>query len=989
VAEDHDMNLIRGDDRLRSAVSFGPLSDPPHFAKGDDNFEWEKVVRILKRNRRSSLVFGVAIVLSVLLMTFRMNNVYEPTARLEIDPPGMGILAAHDREPASETSTDYLETQAQILRSDALALSVIRTLRLDQRSEIVGREPISAQQGLGERTPLPSATLAQRIANSSTAKRLEQPATLEPHPDAPALAIEQVHVLGLGSSTQVVVVGNGPLVYAVHRTTSPSRLILDFAGARLNVSSQSLVQKQEKALPWVQRVRLGQFRPDVARVVIDLDKTPVLEVSSHNNVLTAILSLPTNLHKPSENSARASVTDGFTAPADPDPSPRARAETSVTARTILGPATQPSALAPAGSPAPDKLGQSSGQQLLSQDERTALEIIALHHFRDNLTVNTSRNSRLIEVSFASSDPRLSTDVTNTLVKLFIDNDYRTRYESTMRASDWLSGQLEDLRQEVQKSNESLADYQKEYGILDIDEKENPITQKAIDLNRQFSQAQADRIQMEASVRMAEAGDADSLPQVHDNFLIQNLTQKLVESRSQLARALAVYGENNSSVKRLRGETDELAAQLTEEKKEIVGGLRTSYGASLTRERLMAQAVEQLKRMMGDMDVRMVQYRILRNEAQASSELYNSLLARLKEAGVYAGLQSGNIRIVDPASIPDRPSGPHRGLNLAVGLIAAVLGSIALAFAKEGLDNTIRTPDDITHWTGLPSLPMIPRIPLGNRPGRTINFTATSPQLSANGKGSRQTAALPRLMASDARTPQADAMRNLRTSILLSRPNATPRVFVVAAPSSGEGSTTIAANLAIVMARHGKTCLVDGDMRRPAVARAFALAPEVGLSNILMGLATLEQAFAAVPRAGHLSLLAGGPIPPNPADLLTSHAMRRLVSALREQFQFVVIDSPPVIPFSDARVMSSLADAVILVSRSGVTTRRAMIRCTELLGETHAPVLGVIINDIDLNSADYTYYNGFTGESQKRYIQRYVLNAPSDENCERKAKSAGH
>jgi succinoglycan biosynthesis transport protein ExoP len=989
VGEGHDMNLIRGDARLRSVASSGPLLDVPHFVRGYDNFEWDKVVRILMKNRRISLFFAIAVLLSALVITFRMKNVYEPTARLEIDPFGIGILQAHDSETASETGTDYVETQAQILRSEALALSVIRTLRLDQRTEIVGKEALSARQGGSEPTPPPSAPLAQPVLNSSAAKRLEQPTTLASHRRAPALAIDQVHALGLGSSTQLIVVGNGPLVYAVYRATLPSRLIIDFAGAHLNVSSQSLLQEQEKPLPWVRRVRLGQFQPDVARVVIDLDKTPVFEVSSHNNDLTVILSPPNNLHKLSENSDEASVTDGFTAPADPIPAPQAPAGTTVTAQTMLGSPAQPSGLALASSPAPDKLGQSSGQQPSSQDQRTVLESIALRHFRDNLTVNTSRNSRLVEVSFASSDPRLATDVTNTLVKLFIDNDYRTRYESTMRASNWLSGQLEDLRQKVQKSNETLAEYQKENGILDVDEKDNPITQKAIDLNRQFSQAQADRIQMEASARMAETGDADSLPQVHDNFLIQSLTQKLAESRSQLARALSVYGEKNSNVRRLRGESDELAAQLAAEKRDIVSGLRTSYGASLTRERLMAQAVDQLKRMMGDMDVKMVQYRILRNESQASSELYNSLLARLEQAGVYAGLQSGNIRIVDPAAIPDRASSPHRGLIIAVGLVIAVMGSIALAFLKEGLDNTVRTPDEITQWTGLPSLPMIPRIPLGNGHARRFTSTAASPQFSTNGSGSRQTAALPRLMSSDARTPQADAMRNLRTSILFSRHSTAPGVFVVAAPSSGEGSTTIAANLAIVLARHGKTCLVDGDMRRPAVAGAFAIAPNFGLSNILMGSAKLEQAFTAVSRFENLSLLAGGPIPLNPADLLTSLTMRQLVSALREQFQFVVIDSPPVIPFSDARVLSSLADAVILVSRSGVTTRRAMIRCAELLGETHAPVLGVIINDIDLNSADYTYYNGFSGASQKRYIQRYTLNMSSDQNYERKAKSTGH
>ena len=236
MSEGHDMNLIRGDDRLRSVDSFRPLSDLPHFVRSCDNFEWDKVIRILKKNRRISFFFAVAVLLSVLVITFRMKNVYEPIARLEIDPFGMGILQAHDSETPSETGTDFIETQAQILRSEALAVSVIRTLRLDQRPEIVGKEALTAGQGGSKPTPPPSGPLAQPVLNPSPAKRLEEPTTLESHRSPPALAIDQVHVLGLGSSTKLVVVGNGPLVYAVHRATLPSRLIIDFAGARIKVS---------------------------------------------------------------------------------------------------------------------------------------------------------------------------------------------------------------------------------------------------------------------------------------------------------------------------------------------------------------------------------------------------------------------------------------------------------------------------------------------------------------------------------------------------------------------------------------------------------------------------------------------------------------------------------------------------------------------------------------------------------------------------------
>lgn len=961
--EGQDQPAFGGEERRPVAGHFsGPPSLLRRSVRGDDRFDWEQSVRILKKNCRLSLVFALGVVLSVVFVSFGMKDIYEPTARVEIDPPGTGLLESHQREPGNEIGPDYLETQARILKSDSLALAVIRTLHLDQRPEIVGEKAVSQQERRRETEPSPPATGKHTGPEQPASSRAAGPEDAVPPKSARASSIESVKARRAGDHTQVLVRGNGALTYALDRSLLPGRLTLDFAGVHLQAQANLKEQHAEEALPWMRQVRVGQFRPDVARVVIDLSEPAAFELWPVDHGVMIELSAPNS---------------------------RARA-------AAPSPSQQAAAIETAGAPAAESVtpsdaiaGKPGAGQPLHLDERNTLEEAALRYFQRNLTVTTSRNSRLVEVSFASSNARLAADTTNALVTHFIDSDYRTRYETTMRASNWLSEQLSDLRQKVRDTNQALAEYQKRFGIVDPGERDNPLLQKAGELNRQLSQAQADRIQLEAYARMAESGSADSLPQIRDNLLIQSLTQKTVESRAQLARALVIYGENNSNVKRLRGETDELNAQLESEKKAVLRGLETSYRASVTREQLMGRAVEQVKTAVGEMDEKMVQYRLLKNEAQASSELFNTLLARLKEAGVYAGLRSSNIRVVDLAAVPDRPARPHRVLDIAIGLLAALVGGAGLAFFKEALNNKVRTPDDVMRWTGLPSLPMIPEISLANGRGPKLRPTGAALHLSRDGNYSQTIAGRPRLHSPGSLTPEADAMNNLRTSILLSRA-AVPRVFLVAASCSGEGSTTVAANLAISLARRGKTCLVDGDLRMPAVAGAFAVVPAAGLSNVLAGEATVEQALSAVSRSGNLSILAGGPTPPNPADLLTAETMRKLIHMLRRQFEFVVIDSPPVIPFPDARILSSLADGVILVSRCGLTTRRAILRSAELLGEVHAPLLGVIINGVNLNSPDYRYYTyGFGNGAQRDDSYRYQAASSQVSNNGRKRNSNGH
>jgi len=733
------------------------------------SYNWEQVLRVLRKNSRFAIVLAVLITLLVAGYAYHLKDLYAPVARLQIDPPGSGALSQREQDVESDTNQEYLETQSQILQSDALTTRVIRSLRLDHDPEIVGTKNLA------------------RYAN--------------------------------GAAT-------------------PS-------DRRGDADENSLQEQFEAA------------------------------------------------------------------------------------------------------------------------ERTPLEIIALRAVHDHLTVGIVRGSRLVEVSFASNSPRLAQKVTNNLVSQFIDENFKTRYITTMQASEWLMGQLSDLREKVEESNQAVVEYQKRYGLVEEDEKDGPTSQLVSGVSHQLAEAQADRIQTEAYVRMIDLGQAESLPQVHQSQVYETITSQYAEASGKLAQARAIYGEENNNYKKQQNEVNELAAQREAEKLRIVDQVRTAYAAASEREQLMNASMARLKSQMGDVNERMVRYHVLKDESRANADLYNTLLGRLKEAGLYAGLKSSNIRVVDPASVLDKPTAPHRPLIVAVGALLGSVFAVVLAFVREGMNNTISTPDDIEEWTSLPSLAMVPLFS-GSRIGRRPD-----PRLRAErrlfGFERGNALQLPKLLPARSYTMEAEAFRELRATILFTNAQNPPRVILVSSSTAGEGKSTIAINLAVALSQHGKTCLMDGDLRQPKISRVFDCPPSNSWPNALPGASGLEQFLVPKKEFGALSVLPARPNTPNSAELIASERVNGLLSKLRSDFDFIVIDSPPVIPFSDARVLSLLVDGVVLVGRYGLTTRRALIRCVECLREIGAPILGVILNGIDFTSADYRFYNfGYSSAKWQGY-----------------------
>jgi succinoglycan biosynthesis transport protein ExoP len=743
--------------RPSGQFSFAPR--PEALAYQEHNYTLERVIRVLRKNFFFALLLACGITGIVLLYAVLQKDYYKPTARLDIAPPGSGIKTVHEIEAPSEADNlDYLETQVQILGSDALAVTVIRELRLDQSPEFAGPPQVK-----------------------------------------------------------------GP-----------------FAAKNMGVASPAVPSE----------LAILQEQLDLAN------------------------------------------------------------------------------LAPA-------------------------ESLALENFRRNLSVASVRNTRLIEISFSSHDSQLAQQITNTLVTKFIEQNYKHRYTTTMQASGWLSSQLSDLRRKVEESGQLVADYQKKYGLVEVDDRDVPMSQLMNEVNRQLSDAQASRIEAEAFVRMIDEGHGEAVPALRDDKLYQDLMAHYSDLRTQLAQTRTVYGDANTNVQKLQDQIAEVSLQIDSERSRASSRTRSSYSAAVDREKLMVQERDKLRADMGYMSSQLASYHLLKNEANANAQLYNTLQTRLQEAGIYAGLGSSNIRVVDLAMNLRKATGPHRFLISSFGAIFSCIFAVLLSLARESFRNTVRTPNDVKFWTGLPSLALLPAMDKATQGGTSP--LGTGRKFSNRWQMSKETGEHAGISIMKSLTAESESMRDLRTSLLRAKQGKAPRVILISSPMEGEGKTTVAVNLALALAHLGKTCLLDADLRQPSVAQAFKIQAKSGLADHLKKSSSLIATLVYLPEHENLAILPSGNVSQNPADLLSSLEMENLLDTLKKFFDYIVVDSPPVIPFSDARFLASLADEVVLVGRYEVTTRRAMQRTTELLREVNAPVAGVVLNGVDLSSPDYNYY----------------------------------
>ncbi len=577
---------------------------------------------------------------------------------------------------------------------------------------------------------------------------------------------------------------------------------------------------------------------------------------------------------------------------------------------------------------------------------------ALGAFLGGLSIKRVPNSRLLDVTFETTNPVLAARVVNAHLNNFIEQNFRSRFDAATQASNWMAGQLNEMKIKVENAEDARLEYERDNQIWTIDEKSDISSQKLGELEKELTDAQADRINKEAVYQLAQSGNYDAIAAVRDSVVIQDILKQQTTLSAAYTDAVTQYGPKFPKVLRIQAQLKDLDQLITREKLNIGNQVEADYRGSRQRELLLKDALDEQKAEVNQTAEKLVQYNILKREADTNKQLYDGMLQKLKEAGITAGLRSSNIRIVDPALIPDGPSRPNKPRNILLSILVGFLGGIGLALLREYLDNTVKTPDDVETLARLPSLAVVPALTnsSGKRRGRFSKLLKTSVVTSKEGRAELISHNMPQ-------SQMSEAFRALRTSLLLSQADHPPQVILMTSALPREGKTTAAVNLAVTLAQLGdKTLLVDADLRKPGINRALSLVDgkHAGLSSYLAGVSSLDLITVPHPAITNLEAIPTGPIPPNPADLLSSRRLTELIAELRTRYKFVVIDSPPIMAATDAVILSVLVDGVLMVVRSGETPKEAFTRTRDLLVGVKCHMLGVVLNAVDASSPDYYY-----------------------------------
>ncbi len=588
------------------------------------------------------------------------------------------------------------------------------------------------------------------------------------------------------------------------------------------------------------------------------------------------------------------------------------------------------------------------------EEVAALERDLVSSFNSSLRVSIVPRTRVVELTYLHPNPKLAAAIVNTLSSVYIEQSFKTRYESAMQASEWLSKQLADLQRKVEKSQEDLVAYQKANEITGLDDKQNITMTKLDELNKELTSAEGDRIQKEARYRQVKSGNPDLISSPLEQGLFEKLRSQEADLMRQSAELKVQYGPNHPKAMENENQLKAVRTAIAAEVFRIGKRLENDYNTSLQREKMLHASLDSQKSEANKLGERAIQYNLLKRDSESNRQLYDTLQSRLKEAAIRAGIRSTNIQIVDAARVPEVPAKPNKPRNVAIGFFFGLMAGIAIAFSLEAIDNTVNTPEQAEMVSGLPQLGMVPLNGIASRGKQKL--LGAAPMVA-------ESAAL--ISHQRPRSEAAEAYRAVRTSILLSALGEPPRAIMVTSSMPQEGKTTTSINTALVLAQKGgKVLLVDADMRRPSVQKSLNLRTRHGLSSILSGASTFEQAVVVSAQLSNLHVLTAGPHPPQPSELLGSDVMKRFLASWRETYDHIVIDTPPVLSVTDAVLLSASVDGVLLVCRSAHTTKQALRRSREMLGRVNARVLGVLLNAVDVHGKGGYYNYGYYGYGAK-------------------------
>lgn len=591
---------------------------------------------------------------------------------------------------------------------------------------------------------------------------------------------------------------------------------------------------------------------------------------------------------------------------------------------------------------------------------------ALMTFHKNLTVKPVSGTKLIEISYMNPDPKLASAVVNYLVQALVDYTFQTRFNATNQASVWLRGQLGDLREQSEELQKKVVALQRESGVyalgnVDATGKEIAYSYVLDDLQQKsqaLNQAEQARIVREAIARAAQTNNAELLSGLAGNTpmgtsmnsslqLLQNLRQQQATEAAALKEAEAKYGSAYPKLAEMRNNLASIDAAIRDEIKRIQSRAKSDYQVSQQTEASSRANLDKAREEANKLNDKAIEYAIVRQEAEGSRKLYEGLVAKLREAGVLEGIKSSNITVVDAATPPAKPTKPNIPMNMAAALVGGAFMGIFLALLVDIFDNKLISISDTEDVIGRKLLGVTPSM------GKQQEFIGNNLRYRIPG-------------IDEPRSNYTEAMRAIRTALLLTSGSEHARVLMITSSIPSEGKTNTALNLAVLLGQTGKkVLLVDSDMRRGTLRSRLNLARGNGLSNLLAG-NTKDPNIVPIEGAENIWVITAGDTPPNPAELLGTEGFKNWLKHWRSEYDYILLDAPPLLPVADAHVLKSLADISLLVARMHLTERRQLRRSLEILEDNGSSFIGVILNGLSESDDSYYGYYGY-----RKYNYKYA------------------
>lgn len=582
----------------------------------------------------------------------------------------------------------------------------------------------------------------------------------------------------------------------------------------------------------------------------------------------------------------------------------------------------------------------------------------LIRFRKALKVQILPDTQIVEVRFQSTNPKLATDVANAIVEKYMERTLQTRYEGTVQVSNWLSKQMEELQNKANASQQKLVEFQKANDILGTDENDNIVIDRLKMLNQEATDAEADRIVKEAKYRLAVTGNPELIASVAPTTMLPILRTQEADLKAQLAQLSSKYGNGYPKLAEVRSQLAKLDGEIDNEIRNVGKRLEDEYLSAAKTEALLRSQLDRQKQKAYQLNQHAVQYAVLKHDVENGRELYDTLQLKLKMAGVTAGLSSGYISIVDRAQVPAKPVRPRVLLNLCLGLLGGIVTGLMFGFWAESVDDTLNSTEELESGV---SLPVLSGVPLHQ-------FQSVT---KGNPPGGDKAEVLTPMLIHHPHSQASEAMRGLRTALLLSSPDRQPKVIAVVSSLSAEGKTTVAVNLGIAFAQRGESVLmIDTDLRRSAMHDQFGIPnSDYGASTVLtqgMDERAIVTPLEALP---NLKMMPAGPRPPNPSELLGSRRMVEMLDTLAKEYDRIILDTPPVLSVADSLALANAADVAVLVVRAGVARKRAVLRVRDLLQRTNCNLVGVVFNCVN---PQLEHYYTTSGAQYSKLMNNYYL-----------------